>query len=74
MDIKFVKALCLAYGNYRAAIAVVDEDDSEDKLPLVVATGKALLALQDALGVEVADSEQVEIAIDEARNAYIEYR
>ena len=73
MDIKFVYALCLVYGNYRAAIAVVDDAGrGVDALVNVIATGKALLALQEALKVEVADTEQVEIAIDSARQAFLE--
>lgn len=72
MDSKFIKALCHAYGNYRAAIAHVDDDAS--RLPAVVSTGKALLALQEALGFEVADNEQVRLAIEEARNAYLNRR
>lgn len=71
MDNKFIIALCHAYGNYRAAIAYVDEGDDDKRLPAVVSTGKALLALQEALGFEVADNKQVRLAIDEARTAYL---
>ena len=71
MDTKFIKALCHAYGNYRAAIACVDESEDDSRLPHVVSTGKALLELQRALDFEVADNKQVSIAIDEARNAYL---
>lgn len=71
MDTKFIKALCHAYGNYRAAIASVDDSEDDSRLPHVVSTGKALLELQMALDFEVADNRQVAIAIDEARRAYI---
>ncbi len=71
MDNKFIKALCHAYGNYRAAIACVDDSEDASRLPYVVSTGKALLELQEALGFEVADNKQVRLAIMEARNAYL---
>lgn len=69
MDEKFVKALCLAYGNYRAAITAWDAEAAD--AASVVGTGKALLTLQEALNIEVADPEQVRVAIDMARNDYI---
>lgn len=71
MDTKFIKALCHAYGNYREAIASVDDSEDASRLPHVVSTGKALLELQRALDFEVADNNQVRLAIEEARNAYI---
>ena len=69
MDDKFVKALCLAYGNYRAAITAWDAETAS--AAEVVGTAKALLELQAALEIEVADVEQVKIAIDQARNDYL---
>ncbi len=74
MDTKFIKALCHAYGNYRAAIAGVDDSEDPNRLPYVVSTGKALLELQRALEFEVADNKQVALAIDEARQAYLSRR
>ena len=74
MDPKFIKALCHAYGNYRAAISCVDGDGGSERLPYVVSTGKALLELQKALAFEVADNNQVRIAIEEAREAYLNRR
>jgi len=74
MDPKFIKALCHAYGNYRAAISCVDDNAADYLLPYVVSTGKALLELQKALDFEVADTNQVRIAIEQSREAYINRR
>lgn len=75
MDKKLVKALTVIYGNYRSAITAYDMCDDKDirrHAANVVATGKALLALQEALDCEVATSAHVESAINEARRVYEE--
>lgn len=71
MDVKLAIAIAHAFGNYRAAITAADLEDNPSAIANIVGTGKALLALQEATGVEVADPEQVAIAIESARNAYI---
>lgn len=73
MDKKLVKALTIIYGNYRSAITAYDMCDEKDvrrHAADVVATGKALLALQEALDYEAASAVHVEAAVNEARRVY----
>lgn len=73
MDIEAVKALAIVYGNYRAAIVVFDMSDGEaarDAAAQVVASAKALLACQAAFKCDVADTEQIDYALECARSFY----
>ena len=66
-DEKALHAICVAYGNYRAAISAASVDESGAHDEYVVHTGKALLALQEYMQVHVADTALVESAVKIAR-------
>ena len=74
MELKFVKAFAIVYGNYRAALArcsaVFGEEDEGASLLEVISTAKALLALQEALDFDLVEREVLEAAIVEARESY----
>ena len=73
MDIEAVKALAIVYGNYRAATVVFDMSDgaaAREAAAQVVASAKALLACQAAFKCEVAGTDQVDYALEQARSFY----
>ena len=64
-DEKAVLAIAHAFGNYRAATTAAAQDSDHDQY--VIFAGRALLALQDYMGIEVADPDRVNEAMDFAR-------
>ena len=73
MDIEAVKALAIVYGNYRAATTafdMLDDEAAREAAAQVVASAKALLACQAAFKCEVANTEQVNQALEQAREFY----
>lgn len=67
-DEKALQAICVAYGNYRAATSAASVDESGAHDQFVVHTGKALLALQNYMGIDVADPALVNTAINYFRD------
>lgn len=61
------KALAMAFGNYRAALVEADHSHSRLAYSTVVGAGEALLLLQEALGISVANEDKVREAIDYSR-------
>jgi hypothetical protein len=73
MDMESAKALAVVYGNYRAACAVFDMVDGKaarEAAAHVVASAKALFVCQSAFKCEAADTEQVNLALEQARAFY----
>lgn len=65
---KIVRALAMAFGNYRAALVEADYTQGDRSYAAVVGAGEALLSLQEVFGVEVANGERVWEAIQYSRD------
>lgn len=70
MDIKFVKAIAIAYGNYRSALSRYGEGGADSALLEIISSAKALMALQEALSFDMVSREDLEGAIADARADY----